>query len=1176
MKHLQRVFAFFCFLSVCGFSTLYGQENQISLVKTGVRFEQNLQQWPAQVLFSTDVTGGRIFFEQQQFTVSLYSLSDLEESHHDAHEKGSDRNKAMIAGHAYRQKFIGARTDASLQGKDKRSEIVNYFKGNDPAKWSSNVPVFNGVQYTGLYSGINLDVYSSGGKLKYDYIVQAGADASQILVQYEGIDQLQLRENALILTTSIGEVIEEKPFAYQIIAGKKTEVACVYVLKNGKVSFEFPNGYDNTQPLVIDPILVSATYSGSVSTNYGHCATYDAAGNIYTGAISFGPGYPITVGAFQAVFGGQIDIAISKLDPQGSNLIFATYIGGTDGDYPHSMFVDGNNELFIYGSTRSSNFPTTVGAYDQTFNGAGFDVDIVVSKLNTTGTMMLGSTFVGGSGMDGSNAVWGNYGDTYRGEIICDGAGNPYIASFSASANFPTTPGAYDQTQNGMQDAVFFKMNTTLTALTWSTFMGGSLDDAGYSLRLASTGDLYVCGTTMSNNLPTIGGTLFPSYQGGTKDGFVALLTNNGGSLATSTYFGTSGDDNTYFMDLDNNGDVYIYGSSTNSIPTTVGVYSNPGSPHYITKIDPALTSVIYSTVFGDGSLMSTISPTAFMVDVCQNVYAAGWGQTTGYPVSGNAIQPTTDGSDFYLLVLQKDAIAMTYATYFGANGGWEHVDGGTSRFDPNGIVYEAICQGAMNMTTTATAYSPTNLAGSYDVAVFKIDFQAVGVNATANASADTVCVNQLVTYTNGSINAVQYLWDFGDGSPLDTNMIPSHIYTTPGTYTVILVAIDSASCNIADTVTFPITVLAQPAINLGNDTTICGPFNLTLTATNVGCTYTWSTGANTPTINVNAAGIYWVIADNGYCQATDTIDISVFSLPNIGSDTSLCLGQQLVLDAGNPGSNYTWNTGATTQTIQVNTTGIYWVDVSSGNCSFRDSITVNFLPVPVVNLGNDTAICPGGQFSLDAGNPGSSYVWSNGDVTQVSQIDTAGMVSVTVSLGNCVSSDSMNVEFLPSVDLGRDVSLCDLTNGAVLDAGFPGSQYLWSTGATTQQITVFESGTYYVDIVNASQCALSDTIELTGDAGGGIIYVPNSFTPNNDGKNECFHPVASGVTEFQMMIFNRWGQLIFVSNDYYDCWDGTYKGTLVQEDVYVVKMQYKTLCSDKLLQKITHVAVIR
>ncbi|MGL4597793.1 MAG: PKD domain-containing protein, partial [Bacteroidia bacterium] len=458
----------------------------------------------------------------------------------------------------------------------------------------------------------------------------------------------------------------------------------------------------------------------------------------------------------------------------------------------------------------------------------------------------------------------------------------------------------------------------------------------------------------------------------------------------------------------------------------------------------------------GDGTLLSTISPTSFMVDVCQNVYAAGWGQVSAFPVSGNALQPTTDGSDFYLLVLQKDAVAMTYATYFGANGGWEHVDGGTSRFDPNGIVYEAICQGASNMTTTATAYSPNNLANSFDVAVFKIDFQAVGVNATANASADTVCVNQVVTYTNGSINAVQYIWDFGDGSPLDTNMVPTHIYTTPGTYNVILVAIDSASCNIADTVTFPITVLAEPVVNLGNDTTICGPFNMTLTATNVGCTYVWSTGAITPSINVNAAGVYWVIADNGYCQATDTIDISVFSLPNVGSDTTLCMGQQLTLDAGNPGSNYAWSTGATTQTIQVTTTGIYWVDVSSGNCSFRDSITVNFLPVPFVDLGNDTAICPGGQFSLDAGNPGATYVWSNGDLTQISQIDTAGMVYVTVSIGSCFTSDSMNVDFLPSVDLGRDVSLCDLTAGAVLDAGFPGSQYVWSTGATTQQITVF------------------------------------------------------------------------------------------------------------------------
>ncbi|MGL4596672.1 MAG: hypothetical protein ACRCYO_04035, partial [Bacteroidia bacterium] len=253
MKHVQRVFTFLCFIATCGLTSLQAQQNQISYVKSGVRFEQNLNQWPSQVLFSSDVSGGRIFFEQQQFTVSLYSLSDLDESHHDSHEKGTDRSKALIGGHAYQQKFLNSRSDATLAGNGKRPEIVSYFKGNDPSKWSSNVPVFNGVRYTGLYQGIDLDVYSSNGKLKYDYVLQPGADASQILVQYEGIDQLVLRNKTLVLTTSIGEVIEEKPFAYQIIAGKKTEVACQYVLKNGKISFEFPEGYDKTLALVIDP-----------------------------------------------------------------------------------------------------------------------------------------------------------------------------------------------------------------------------------------------------------------------------------------------------------------------------------------------------------------------------------------------------------------------------------------------------------------------------------------------------------------------------------------------------------------------------------------------------------------------------------------------------------------------------------------------------------------------------------------------------------------------------------------------------------------------------------------------------------------------------------------------------------------------------------------------------------
>lgn len=1148
-----------------------------------VVFEANKNQWPSQVQYMADVHGGRVFFENNRFTVALHSLEDLDKAHENSHRDKTDMRNAVIRSHAYHLAFAGANMNPTIVGEQRQMAYRNYFIGNDSSKWASNVPLYNGITYNNLYDGIDLRVYGNGTDLEYEYVVDPGADPSQLMQVYDGLLFVRVAKNGTLqLGTSIGEVTEQQPVAWQVIDGVKKMVRCKFYQRNSNgqptIGFAFPDGYDKNYELIIDPVLVAATYSGATMTNYGHCATYDAQGNIYTGCISFGQGYPVTAGAFQTVFSGATDFGISKLNPNGSALLYATYIGGSDSDYPHSMVVNAAGELFVYGSTYSSNFPVTAGAFDPTYNNApnSFMTDIVVAKLNATGTALLGSTYVGGNGSDGNNSIYVNYGDTYRGEIILDGAGDPYIASFTQSSNFPVTAGCFDNSLGGTQDGVVFKMNSTLTAMTWATYLGGSQDDGAYGLCLSSTGDVYVAGATASSNFPVLPGTVFPTYQGGTYDGFVTLLTGNGSAMGTSTYFGTPMQDEVFFLDVDASDNVYIYGQSTGSVPTTAGVYSNPGSPQFITKLDPGLFSVLVSTVFGDGSSAS-ITPTAFMVDVCDHIYAAGWGSVTNYPVSANCIQPTTDGNDFYLLVLDQNATALMYATYFGANGGWEHVDGGTSRFDPNGIVYEAICQGASNMTTTANAWSPNNQVGSWDVAVFKIDFQAVGVMAQAVAApSDTLCVNQVASFSNGSLNASDYIWDFGDASSLDTNAAPTHIYTSAGTYTVTLIAIDSTSCNFADTTFLVMTILPEPLVNLGNDSTYCGPINRTLNATSPGCTYQWSTGATSATINVTTPGTYWVEVDNGSCQAHDTIQLTSFLPPNLGSDTLVCPGQTVLLDAGNPGSTYSWNTGATTQTITAATTGVYWVDVSSGSCSFRDSITVTVAVVPQPNLGNDTAICPGATLTLAVTDPNASYSWSDNSSDMTMLVDTAGTYYVTAYVGTCTASDTMNVAFLSYVNLGHDVSLCDATSGLLLDAGNPGSQYQWNTGATTQSITVEEPGTYWVNVVNNSNCPLHDTIEVSGDFGGGMMYVPNCFTPNKDGKNDYFCAVSSGVTKFHMQIFNRWGQLIFESESINDCWDGTYKGAPVQEDVYVVKISYSSICNGgQEFVKISHVAVL-
>ncbi|HLG03844.1 MAG TPA: PKD domain-containing protein, partial [Bacteroidia bacterium] len=876
------------------FVNAYGQQATYAASESGreagIDFEENKGQWPAQVHFMADIHGGRVFFENGAFTYVLHSLDDLEKIHSESHEKNTPMEAGKVQCHAFQVRFEGSNSYHVPNGNDELKFHRNYFHGNDPSKWAADVRMYQGITYPEIYAGIDLRVYGNGSNLEYDYIVVPGGDPGLIREAYHGLDagawQLT-KEGSIILQTALGNITQLKPVAYQIINGKRKEVKVAYRFQGNSpddntFGYHFPEGFNTQHELIIDPVLVAATYSGSTSTNYGHCATYDAQGNIYTGAISFAQGYPVTAGAFQTTFGGSVDIAISKLDPTGSALLYATYIGGMSQDYPHSLVVNTSGQLYVYGSTMSTNFPTTAGSFDQTHNGIA---DIIVAGLSATGNSLIGSTFVGGTANDGWNNLTYNYGDTYRGEIILDGNDNPYIASTTNSANFPVTAGSYDNTSNGAHDAVVFKLNPALTSLMWSTFLGGSQDDGANGLVLNATGDVYVCGSTQSFNFPVLPGTINSSFIGGSSDGFVFLLSNNGSAMTTSTFFGTSGNDFIFFTDLDGSGNVYVFGQSDIAINPTSGVYANPGSPQFIASMDPGLFSINFQTVFGGGNMNDRISPTAFMVDVCDHVYAAGWGDVTAYPVTSNAIQPTTDGSDFYLIVLDMNATSLIHATYFGGTG-WEHVDGGTSRFDPNGIVYEAICQNATNMTTTPGAYSPNNMAGSYDIAVFKIDFQAVGVIAQASAApSDTICLNDLAQFSNNSLNATDYIWNFGDGSPLDTNAAPSHFFLTSGTFNVMLVAMDSTSCNIADTVYLVMTVLPLPTVDLGNDTTICGTVNLVLNASSPNVTYNWSTGATTSSITATVPGTYWVVVDNGFCQATDTIQILSFQPPDIGSD---------------------------------------------------------------------------------------------------------------------------------------------------------------------------------------------------------------------------------------------------------------------------------------------------
>ena len=367
--------------------------------------------------------------------------------------------------------------------------------------------------------------------------------------------------------------------------------------------------------------MIFSTYSGSDIDNWGFTATYDNDNNVYSGGIAFGVGYPVTTGAYQTKFGGGVatnytaygeDVAIIKYDPTGTKRLYATYLGGKGSEMPHSMIVNQFNELLIFGTTGSDNFPVSADAYSKTFKGGtevtyDFSIDfkngsdIFVSKLSADGTQLLASTYVGGSEndglnfrpsdvyymMEGNDSLFYNYGDDARGEIITDNLNNVYIGSCTFSSDFPVTCNSFQPQSGGLEEGVVFKLDYNLSNLVWSSYIGGSGDDAIYSIDVDKNYNLYVAGGTNSANFPTTSNALHKNYLGGTADAFVAHISEDGTKLLGSTFYGSTEYDQAYFVRTDKHNNPYLAGQTMAHGSDLIyhTKYNRPNSGQFIAKL---------------------------------------------------------------------------------------------------------------------------------------------------------------------------------------------------------------------------------------------------------------------------------------------------------------------------------------------------------------------------------------------------------------------------------------------------------------------------------------------------------------------------------------------------------------------------------------------------------------
>ncbi len=858
--------------------------NLIAQFGKGSIFIENKGQWDESVLFTAQIPGGSLELHGNRL---IHKISNIQSIAH-KHTESSSRLINQVDQVEITVDFFAANQRPKISFEKPSYETYNYYLGKDRSRWASGCKAYSAITYHELYPGVDLKYYLEQGVIKYDLVIGPNADPSKVQFNYQGDINMNLEDGCVNVKSRINTITENRPISYQIINGQKKYIDSRYILRENKISFGLAS-YDHNLPLIIDPELIFSTFSGSVADNFGYTACYDDRGNLYSGGIVFDPNFPVTN---DSEYSGATDMAILKYDSTGSQLLYATFIGGSAADNPHSLIVNNNNELVILGTTGSVNYPVSQNAYDTTFNGGDpFSIfsnynngcDIVLSKLGATGNL-IASTFIGGSENDGIlklqdqgtlvNGLIRNYGDYIRGDVIMDDQDNVYIASSTESLDFPTTSGIQSTFGGGVSDAVVFSLNTDFTNLRWSSYLGGDREDAAYSIKIDTSNFVYVAGGTKSANFPTTDSTLGPNFAGET-DGFITRIDLDGDSILQSTFLGTASYDQTYFIDIDEFQSVFAFGQTTGPYPVTPGIYNNPNSSQFIHKLTANLDSTLFSTVIGSGSNLPDISPTAFLANECGNLFLSGWGGSTnnggpysnGYtfnmPITANAQFPTTDGSDFYIMVLSSDGSELLYSTYYGSFGGvGDHVDGGTSRFDKRGIIYQSVCScnGTNdNFPTTSNAWSTINRGRNFlgqercNNAAFKFDLASLDARFVTSKSDSTEfgynsdCIPFTVLFSNTSIGGEEFEWSVNGEKSTDEFF--RYTFEETGSYKVVLTVKDKNTCQAIDQ-TSGFVYAYDDRTGIIEDATICRGESKELRAYG-GKAYTWEPSTGLSSSNV-------------------------------------------------------------------------------------------------------------------------------------------------------------------------------------------------------------------------------------------------------------------------------------------------------------------------------------
>jgi hypothetical protein len=565
-----------------------------------------------------------------------------------------------------RMKLKGANPAPSVEGLDQLTSRSSYFGGPDPAQWRTDIPSYARVRYEQVYPGIDLVYYGSQRHLEYDLIVAPGADPAVVELGFKGIEGLELSTMGdLLLHTAQGDIRQRKPIAYQHANGTRQEVSASYIPKGASgIGFQLGN-YDRSRPLIIDPVLVYSTYLGGNGFDQSYAIAVDSLGSAYVTGKTAATDFPTTPGAFQTNYGGG-DAFIAKLNPEGTALVYSTYLNGASGN---GIAVDFAGNAYVTGEAGTTNFPTTPGA----FQTAPYGFDAFVTKLNATGSDLVYSARFGG-----------NFDDFGR-AIALDDAGNAYITGWTVcratTCTFPTVNAFQPNYGGGYNDAFVTKINSLGSALVYSTYLGGGQilngsEDWGQGIAVDSVGCAYVTGYTYSPDFPVTPGAYDTTRAG--LDAFVTKFAPDGASLVYSTVIGGPAREQGQGIAVDASGNAYVTGltesfdnpftSDYDGFPVTPGAFQTTGSyDAFVTKINPQGSALVYSTYLGGDAGVDR--GWAIAVDNEGSAYVAGDTTSTDFPIASSVQQVYGGGlSDAFVTKLNGAGSALVYSTFLGGS----------------------------------------------------------------------------------------------------------------------------------------------------------------------------------------------------------------------------------------------------------------------------------------------------------------------------------------------------------------------------------------------------------------------------------------------------------------------------------------------------------------------------